>query len=344
MFSYITAIPRPKSTFSLAKAHDQQEQLLQETLQEMQQDQFVCSKVLQYSQPIKEFTDKCVAQLQKITPSMIVHFSACLTLLWPAIESADKHSQETSRRQSIFSKAFQIRGTDAYKNAAFAFFTKLGNVTHLPHMFLQVFSRLLVDKLAVRHEQVEASAGNERDQQKKLTNEEENIIRYVGGYVVFKLPRKVYKVANAEDLTKLMTEGKGMETKLSYTNEWTSLQNRGGLCFINDITFLFFCELELIVRNKFPSTTQDLRDLDLRSSIMETCLTSQRLLHLWGEIVRNSIQEGKSLQLFQLVCDFFIQVRYFAFARDIREKFKLKEKQNTLGQKGLRSGLNGCTS
>ncbi len=38
------------------------------------------------------------------------------------------------------------------------------------------------------------------------------------------------------------------ETRLSYTREWVGLQNRGGLCEINDQTFMFFCELELIMR------------------------------------------------------------------------------------------------
>ena len=36
-----------------------------------------------------------------------------------------------------------------------------------------------------------ASDGEETAQTTKLANDEENIIRYVGGYIVYKLPRKI---------------------------------------------------------------------------------------------------------------------------------------------------------
>ena len=63
----------------------------------------------------------------------------------------------------------------------------------------------------VGHEKIEASTGSERGKKNPTTTttykwwRRYHQIHNISGYVVFKLPRKVYKVANAEDLTKLMT-------------------------------------------------------------------------------------------------------------------------------------------
>ena len=69
----------------------------------------------------------------------------------------------------------------------------------------------------------------------KLNNDEENI--YVGGYIVYKLPCKIYKTVSADTITEQMTKGASKSSKLDYTQEWMTLQSRGELCFINDVTF-----------------------------------------------------------------------------------------------------------
>ena len=67
---------------------------------------------------------------------------------------------------------------------------------------------------------------------------------------------------------------------------------------------------------------------------MEKYLTLRRLLKLWGKIVSDSVHKGKIIQLFQHVSVFFfIQVKYFAFARNVYEKFKIIEKMSTHGKK-----------
>ncbi len=81
--------------------------------------------------------------------------------------------------------------------------------------------------------------------QQKLTKDEENVMRYIGGYIMSRLPRKVKIVKNLENIIENMKQGSAKEASLSYTTEWMGLQNRGGLCNINNPAFSFFANLNL---------------------------------------------------------------------------------------------------
>ena len=48
-----------------------------------------------------------------------------------------------------------------------------------------------------------------------------------------------------------MTKGSNKEdTQLNYTKEWVSIRTQGGLCLVNDVTFLFFSRLEGVVKQQ----------------------------------------------------------------------------------------------
>lgn len=84
-----------------------------------------------------------------------------------------------------------------------------------------------------------------------LTTDEENVIRYVAGFVPFKLLKRYEKSSSAdavmfvECLSSLAVDG-DESSLLEYTTKWTRLVNRGGLFEVNDTTFLLFKEIELI--------------------------------------------------------------------------------------------------
>ena len=54
------------------------------------------------------------------------------------------------------------------------------------------------------------------------------------------------------------------DTRLNYTREWVEARSQG-LQMVNDMTFLFFQEIECSEREHFPTNIQNLRDIDIRS-------------------------------------------------------------------------------
>ena len=92
-----------------------------------------------------------------------------------------------------------------------------------------------------------------------------------------------------------MITGCSKETRLSYTREWVETQSRGGLTLINDSTFLFFEEIEKLLRQKFPQSTSELRGRDLREGITESVLTSRTFLDKWTLITAHSSLSGLTL-------------------------------------------------
>ena len=98
-------------------------------------------------------------------------------------------------------------------------------------------------------------------QKEPLTNNEQQILRYVSGFIIFSLRNK-YKlllksskskeVANAV-LQLLNTFGnpemKKINSYLDFTHQWVELNNRGGLIQVNDDFYLFIRTIENLVRN-----------------------------------------------------------------------------------------------
>lgn len=94
-----------------------------------------------------------------------------------------------------------------------------------------------------------------------LSTDELNVLRYIGGYIFMKIrmkyDQKVDEVSHQFVcciVESIMEEGDDIDSEdvLSYTREWISATNRGGLIPINDGAFLFFVELQKAVQSVLP--------------------------------------------------------------------------------------------
>ena len=113
-------------------------------------------------------------------------------------------------------------------------------------------SRLGTDK---RHEyQPTLSTATATD---GLGSDEENIIRYIAGYIPFKLMKAYEKKDTQEDANVLdclseMAISGPVDDFYTYTQEWTRAINRGGLFEVKDIVFSFFQKLDILMRAILP--------------------------------------------------------------------------------------------
>ena len=104
----------------------------------------------------------------------------------------------------------------------------------------QIFEQLLLDELTAHHPKGAAVPCPD-----KLFSEEENVIRYMSGYVALKLMKKYKK----EDYTKAsqfveclagMAVDGPESSFYEYTKEWMKLVDRGGLFQVNESSFFIF--------------------------------------------------------------------------------------------------------
>ena len=94
-----------------------------------------------------------------------------------------------------------------------------------------------------------------------LSEEEQQVMRYVAGYIIYSLISKYKKIcrtnsnqcvlAAMEFLCSLKSNGDSLikcESFLDYTRKWTELVNRGGLIEVNDNLFIFVRRTEICVQ------------------------------------------------------------------------------------------------
>lgn len=327
--------------FTREAAQAQATETVKKVVEEVSADEFINS-TLQHASVVKQFADNCRAALSTLHVAVYAQqVLIILDLLWPAIEAANKHTVGSHRRQAMYSVFHRIRTSQVFVAAVDNLFRTVSGLPQVPHFFVQIFSRMFFEHLMLTHERVKGivhAKGLEN-----LTAKEENAVRYTAGYIVSRLPSKISKIRNCSDVheaIKNMTQGHDKDTRLNYTKEWVSTQTRGGLTLVNDLTFLFFCQLEKLVRLHLPQTSDELRIKDIRQVISTIALLDNKLNDYWDQLTRGCvIDENSSLRFFQLVIDFYTQVRGFSFARVILETHKMKTNAAKKSSKGLRASL-----
>ena len=126
-----------------------------------------------------------------------------------------------------------------------------GKHTHIVYQHLLQFILGLIVNDRNSHDKPESAVNIPVTLSDKMSKEEEQVLRYVAGYIPFALYKrfKMYKNKLAENYCKLLSSWKvpsssNTKTFLDYTHEWIKLQNRGGLFTISDELYIFFRTLE----------------------------------------------------------------------------------------------------
>lgn len=90
-----------------------------------------------------------------------------------------------------------------------------------------------------------------------LGADEENIIRYMAGYIPFKLLKFYKKKDSAEaadvvDFLSTMSQPGPEDDFYAYTEAWTKAISRGGIFEVSSDVFSFFRHLDMVMRKLLP--------------------------------------------------------------------------------------------
>ena len=179
-----------------------------------------------------------------------------------------------------------------------------------------------------------------------LTTDEENVVRYIAGYIPFKMLKKyemksskdTYNVEVVECLHSLAVSGEE-SSLMDYTREWCLKVDRGGLFEVNDTAYLLFRTLELSVRKQLMISLSKGSTLDEKSKkdvIVSAAAADEDVQFYWTLLSVDITDEHQAIVLLKEMIELWITIRGFSIAKAWLEKY-LPEKKGK--QKALRKEL-----
>ncbi|XP_065892013.1 uncharacterized protein [Dysidea avara] len=174
------------------------------------------------------------------------------------------------------------------------------------------------------------------DNASELTHQDENVIRYVGGYVIHHLKKDRNNATLVPILEKLVD--KQGQSGFDPTRMWINVLNRGGLTRITDLAYQCFCDIEMATRKYLRADkTRDMNET-FKKKIATSILSDEDLLFDW-QLAVGLVDQSKSDKCLTKIIDKWIVIRGFSFAKSMMEMYKQSSKKGTDKSKPLRSKL-----
>ena len=171
-----------------------------------------------------------------------------------------------------------------------------------------------------------------------LTKDELNALRYIAGYVPFKLLKKLQKRQEFRRWLEGMAV-EGTETSfLDYTKEWIERVNRGGLFRVNDKAFVFFTHLELRVRTYLPKLLRTSSGIT-KEEVLRDIVENEDLILSWMAAIGDFEDEWLASELLQHVSELWLTIRGFSAAGAWMEYYKQCKEKLIEKNKALRKNL-----
>ena len=201
-------------------------------------------------------------------------------------------------------------------------------------LFYQILTDELFDELLRKQLAPSANQG-ETEECLELTFEEENAIRYVGGYVVRKLREQPNSARFKPLLNELVCEDSQNENDPSAL--WTNIIDRGGLVKITNEANQIFQAIECCLRRYMNVKKIPQMDEEYKSYLMKMVTNDDDVLFYWCIAGFGSDEENEEC-LYNII-NKWVTIRGFSFASSLMEIYKQENKKGTGKSKSLRTKL-----
>ena len=277
-----------------------------------------------FHQILNECTEKCFAD-QCLPEKTREKFSK-----QNLVFSSDDALQLLCKFQSILTN---FNG-DAEK--FYAEFYGLLMVNLLPSKFEDVtLSNILLTEVA-NHVLIHLSGGSDivslqpttSKLQTVLTDREINSLQYIAGYIIHKLHSKFKFSKNYKSEHNMQTVSILQACKVDCDDSQTyvNARDRGGLWKVNKQAQTIFIECEKIFRVKTSSFITSINSDALITEMFKNCLVISNYRSIcYG--IDPEVDDEISYNTLEKILILFTRVRAFSYAKDIREKHKMKKKQ-----------------
>ena len=171
----------------------------------------------------------------------------------------------------------------------------------------------------------------------KLTNIEENVLRYLAGYVCYKIQSQLEK-SKKLNLLFVITDMSGCEmNETKDTEYWTNILDRGGLWHVSDTAYSMFCAMENELRQHLTIDKAVLGQNRITILVNKLALNTEVLFH-WNEILEehSHVPEEEAALLLRDIIKLFVTTCGFAYATSLLEVYKQVSGKSLQKTKGLR--------
>ena len=171
----------------------------------------------------------------------------------------------------------QVRSQQSFRNTWITFL-KTAKCEADPIFYQFVTDSVMELLIKIRYPVVSTNPTND---EVSLNNVEQNAIRYIAGYSIRSLKKKMgwLKLEKKDELSKCLEEMVEDEGSMHHSADWTKAVDRGGLLHVDDITYTVFTEMELVTRRYLNTKTA--HDVDM-SSVVELIMDDEDVLFSWS--------------------------------------------------------------
>lgn len=290
-------------------------------------------EVRQFLQVITQ-DDEYISKFDTLALNLMKMLEKCF---FGCMSKNDKCRSKCVKREKMWSAFHQLRIKELNK-----LWQDLHGFPKLSPLVYQYVNQKLYMDLISSH--LSATVDDSPIEIPPLTVDEENILRYVAGYVPYKMLKRYEKnpsmnSAGVIECLSAMAVNGDESGFFEYTTQWIARVNRGGLYEINDNTYTFFTEIEVRVRKQlFIAFDRKATDEDLRESIIDSVASDEDVQFYWTILSVDIESEDQATLVLKQIIGLWLTIRGFSIAG------LQISKQNTISKKkGLRTELKRAT-
>ena len=234
----------------------------------------------------------------------------------------------------LWQKFHSLRSSVDFSDKWKSFLTK-GDLEPYPmlyqHVTQELFETIVGKKLEIRETARTDSTVN-------LTAEEENVVRYIGGYVIRMLKKAHHQDKEIMDILDMLTISSTQSSSHDQDSQrWIKALDRGGLIYISDEAFHCFCAIEVGIRRHLNMTNIEDMDDSFRSRLVTHLVDDSNVQFSWCLV--GEMDEDSGTECLEMIVTKWVTIRGFSFAKSMMELYKQESKKSTQKSKGLRATL-----
>lgn len=191
---------------------------------------------------------------------------------------------------------------------------------------------------------VDDTTNNTDVQPNVLSFEEKNVLRYIAGYVLKAVNKKLKASAHTpsmkRELELCIVELLEDEETLIIGDEssnWINLKDRGGLKHVTSNMFIFLSSVEHVIKSYIGSQKRP-EDFNIDGVLTQKVQSDEQVQMYW-ELISTNWGEEEGRVLLSAIIDHYITVRGFAHTSAWMEKYKTSNQKNVQKTKGIRKTL-----
>lgn len=243
-------------------------------------------------------------------------------------------SDKQVNEDTLWKKFYIFRSSEEFNGKWTSFLIKLcldPDPFFYQHVTQELFETIISKKLAIK--EVVNTQSTEG-----LTMEEENVVRYIGGYVIRMVKKNLHLPDDKEimDILNLLVHSSAQSLTHS-SQQWTESLERGGLVSITDKAFEFCCAIELGIRRHLNVANVNDMDDTFRSRLINVLVDDSDVQFYWCLV--GEMDEESGTECIEKIITKWVTIRGFSFAKSMMELYKQRSKKSTQKSKSLRTKL-----